>query len=466
MKHSVHNVPWDLLVSSFEWRFSNPCKQNAEDFHWSREPTRGEQLTSFAKAFAEAVEDGAACERMNFPENYDKPDPDEIVLSDEVCQRIMPTVHQWRSSPSCYHDYDPKSTVICPHKHTEGSEVSCKCALPQRERKAAAFYREKQDNDCFEFHHYNRWPFFNLEVFKILLLHGEMDALLKIHSDPVLLLLKTYPEIYLNPLRHELELWWGAEACQCEGPDLGWEHISGHALKAYLLLNMIQHLPAMGESVDGAQGRYLNARSYQATIRTITQSGGNSEVATYPHRRFFGIANEQFEKNWELRTKRTKNTNHLQHENPALGKTSYQRFLTSQNRVGYVPLASDIDEVRWALQAKSLPREVIDQIMDTAQYGASTRRLRIEHDPLHPENRIELEKYLSYCWKLMVWSQLVADEIGMDLHWEKLVSKALIDIFSCDCDHWRTELSLDPERLHGHVARLSATRASSPSTSA
>jgi hypothetical protein len=59
------------------------------------------------------------------------------------------------------------------------------------------------------------------------------------------------------------------------------------------------------------------------------------------------------------------------------------------------------------------------------------RRLPVEHDPLHPENREELGKYLKFCWALMVRCEVVARVIGLDLDWEDMITKSLVQSFDC-----------------------------------
>jgi hypothetical protein len=65
--------------------------------------------------------------------------------------------------------------------------------------------------------------------------------------------------------------------------------------------------------------------------------------------------------------------------------------------------------------------------MDLAGYEPR-RRLRIEHDPLHPENCEALGQYLKYCWQIIVRCDMMAREIGMDIPWHDVISECLVQM--------------------------------------
>ena len=59
------------------------------------------------------------------------------------------------------------------------------------------FLRRYQQNDCYQFLNVNRSAFFNLEIFKILLLYGEMEPVLRVCAHP----------------DNDLATWWSMAPC-------------------------------------------------------------------------------------------------------------------------------------------------------------------------------------------------------------------------------------------------------------
>lgn len=415
----VPSIPWSLIVNNLEWRQSGLCKDKATDFHWTNKSNQARDIKRFVECFTSRIHEYARCEYEE-RETYAVPEEDEIVLSDDICKRIISTVRRWRLDLDQYdYPYDETSKIIiCPHEYDEGSgDKPCKCALPRRERKMKAFLRPRTNNDCWEFYSKNEFSFFNLEIFKILLMHGEMDILLRIYSHP----------------EQKLSAWWGAMACYCEGPDLGWEHVCKFALKAYLLLNIIQCFPQTWPKNQTSHQDYRDTEAYQATVHSLTKTGWNSEIARYPHRQFFGIVDGQFNVFWKHSKQNAAKLDSLYGGHYPLGLICYENLLKFEKDVGYVPSTSDIIETRRALQRKGLPLELADGIMDMAKYDKTIRQLAVAHDPFDPTNKNELNEHIQYCWNLLIRCELVSRVIRMDLKWEELVFNALTEIFSCDC---------------------------------
>lgn len=75
---------------------------------------------------------------------------------------------------------DPPHDDLC--RHTGAEE--CQCPIPYEERKASAFYRKYCQNPCYCFLEENGKAFFNQEIFKTLLLYGEMDTILRVCAIP------------------------------------------------------------------------------------------------------------------------------------------------------------------------------------------------------------------------------------------------------------------------------------------
>lgn len=112
------------------------------------------------------------------------PGTDDIVLDDDVVRRISPTVQ--RLAPRlerCFGD-----------KYRE-----CHVTIPREEREASAFQRNAWVTMCGRFLDESGPDFYSLETFKILLLHGEMDAVLSICALP----------------NSHVREWWKVPECPC-----------------------------------------------------------------------------------------------------------------------------------------------------------------------------------------------------------------------------------------------------------
>ncbi|KFA79450.1 hypothetical protein S40288_07584 [Stachybotrys chartarum IBT 40288] len=410
MAHQAHNIPWNLLASNLKWRLSNRCKKGATDFHWRQNPGQAKELSYFVTALVKNISEHTDCERKKFPENYEEPDTSDVVLSDDVCHRIIPTVRRWRSQGDAFPYNENSKVVICPHTD---SKNCCSCPLPYKDRTMHAFLRVKDFSWCHELHVKNRLSFFNHEIFKTLLLYGEMDGLLGIYS------------------HHSAGLrdWWEAHECQCEISSVGWDLVCKNALRAYILLNTIQCFPETWGPDHDRQRDYRNTRSYQFFIHDIARWTRNTQVAKYPHRQFFGIVDEQFSHGLELK----KDLGKVYNGTYPYGRVPIQAFLCLSKDVGTLPLASDIPQVRSVLRRKGLPNEIVDKILDMTDDPKNIRLLPVEHDPFHPDNRVELEKYLKYCWQLLVRCELIARVIDFDLNWESMINEALVEVFCGDC---------------------------------
>ena len=67
--------------------------------------------------------------------------------------------------------------------------------------------------------------------------------------------------------------------------------------------------------------------------------------------------------------------------------------------------------------------------MDEAKYEQQSR-LKIPDDPLHPDNRDELYKYLRYCWRLLVQCEVLATACGRgEINWGQEVRRCIQTLF-------------------------------------
>lgn len=419
MAHQAHNIPWTFLSSNLSWRLSNPCKTDTTDLHLRFRPDQGRKLTHFAKAFARTIREHGDDERKKLPQ-YETPDLDEVVVPDRVARKIAPTVRRWRDeSPHRYHQRGSygkgdRNLALCSHE-----DGDCLCALPLKTRKMEAFLGRFRSNDCYRFYNENGEAYFNIELFGTLILYGEMDVVFRICSHP----------------DNHLKTWWRRQECYCNPWILGWKAIAQLAMDTYILLNTIHHFPDLWNGSPLGQKDYRRMRSYQRLVYETTGPTWPGPV-TYPHRQFFGIKDNQFDRFGSSLGSTAKRWPHLKKlygkEASFLGHLPYEEFLLYRETVGYEASPSEVSHVRWILCKKGLPIELANLILDMASYNGQ-RRLPVPHDPFHLGNREELADHLKYCWQLIVRSEAVGKALGMEIDWEAQVSLSIIRHFNCTC---------------------------------
>jgi hypothetical protein len=191
---------------------------------------------------------------------------------------------------------------------------------------------------------------------------------------------------------------------------------------------------------------YRSTKLYQNTLATCTE-GGMTALVTYPHRHFFGtgdddpksgafqVANNAHWLRWSHLTDKSGRSKQGLYgivpiaEFLSLGKAASQPH---DFNIMYQPSESDVSLVRGTLCKMGLPVELALDIMELAGY--EPKKLKVEHDPLHPENREELAKYLKYCWQLLVRCDIIATEAGRQIKWYDAVAKCMINFLdSKDC---------------------------------
>ncbi|KAK4033142.1 hypothetical protein C8A01DRAFT_19873 [Parachaetomium inaequale] len=387
LPHLANKIPWNALASNFRWvlakQVPKPIYQSEPVFNGELQLRcqlgQGEQLHSFVDAMVRTLREHSTSYRKKYPERYEPAHPHEIIIDDATVRKITPTVYRWCSS------------MLCP--------------IPHEERRAAAFYRERVDNDCMQFEQENGRPFYNIELVKTLLLYGEMDIILRLCA---------YPEV-------DLRIWQTIGQCYCLEDDAGWDLIYKTALLPYIALNLIHCFP---ETWDRELGRtdekdYRRMRAYSVMVNEFTEAKAmTSKVAAHPHWEFFGI------------NERDRYINSDQPENPRGQGLYTSRSATMDERLTRDPLTADLptpsDTLRTQqiLRDKGLPAELVSEIMDTAEYGPIAR-LEIRHDPFHPANRDELAKYVKYCWQLLVRCDMMATALGRVIPWHELISNAM-----------------------------------------
>ena len=180
MAHQAHNIPWNLLSSCLDWKWNNSCPCGSPYSHLHLNVKKREELLRFAGAFARNIDEHSTCERKKYREEFEPLDPDDVVLDDTVVRRISPTVRRWR-------EYNEDKLSIESHPCPLGNAEECQCpAIPDQDRKASAF--QKGGHNLFrpskEYFGESEPGFFNIEIFKTLILYGEMDLVLRLCADP------------------------------------------------------------------------------------------------------------------------------------------------------------------------------------------------------------------------------------------------------------------------------------------
>ncbi|KAJ5624598.1 hypothetical protein N7510_000907 [Penicillium lagena] len=426
MAHQAHNIPWSLLTSNLYWNTHSRGAYSFTNLRPRMKPNQGKELTYFIKAFTRTIDEHSVCERNKYPSTYDPADPADVILDAVTVQKITPTVRRWRSYG--FEGRCPSGICLVAQYKEE-----CQCVpIPDEEKRVSAFIRHSgYSRQCYQFFIENSKAFFNVEVMKTLLLHGEMDAILRACALPGVC----------------LEQWWRDSQCQCLDPDLGWDQVCIKALRAYICLNTIYCKP---EIWDDASGRtqetdYRNSKFYQFTLRTCTGTGQTSDVSTYPHRQFFGIYDDQFR--GEYLAPRIRKSHWLcwadikHHDAPDYssrranhyGRVPINEFLVLENvnLDGHRPGRADVALVQDYLYRIGLPPELVLYVMELAGYEP-LGRLSEPHDPFHPSNHEELGRYLTYCWRVLVNCDMMAKALGMELPWEELLGDCIVDFWADD----------------------------------
>ncbi|PCG93600.1 Hypothetical protein PENO1_040590 [Penicillium occitanis (nom. inval.)] len=415
MAHQTHNIRWDALTSCLKvYSPDVPIKEKPINLYLRFDNDQDKNISQFVTSFVDNIKEHTACERKKHPATFDIPNKNDLILGDAVTKKITPLVHRWRQShgwdlSTKSHDKKKPLPSLLPKLCTHGDDKAaaaeegfgCRCVLPLHERKASAFLRQYCPNDCREFYDKNGAAFYNIEVVKTLILYGEMEPILR-------------------------------------GCDLGWDTIYEAALNTYLTLNILYSFPALWDPASSSTSRnrrtdYRSTKLYQMMLRTCTWSGGTSEISKYPHRAFFGIGDHQF-RSWpcldpvfSYRYNDSRSSDEIgfgRVEFP-YGVASIAELLNAEKHdTGYLPDVAAVAFVRNVLYSNRLPTELVDDVMDKADYTVK-RSLVHPHDPFHGGNAEELRKYLTFCWRVMVDCNMMADALGVRIGWERLICRIL-----------------------------------------
>ena len=161
MAHQATNIPWNTLASNLQWSVSkDPDNGDYRDLRLRLNPGQGKKLHYFVEAMTRNLREHSLTSRKKYPEHYDPPLPEDIILDDATVRKINPTVHRLRLrcharwgqySPALKPSAYPTCGAICQH---QGGEEECRCPIPYEDRRAASFYKKYRSNQCYKFFDY------------------------------------------------------------------------------------------------------------------------------------------------------------------------------------------------------------------------------------------------------------------------------------------------------------------------
>jgi hypothetical protein len=294
-----------------------------------------------------------------------------------------------------------------------------------------------------------RWHQTDLgELTKTLLLYGEMEALLRIAA---------HPEV-------DFDCNW-ALPYFCGGITSGIGDTMRCALTSYVFFNVVYLHPEIwdpeakqkcvaekrtqGMVVKEEEVDYRKMVSWEKLVSRCT-GWRRYDVHTYPHRLFFGVSEDDYDgRNWH----KFPGWGREYRKHPSL-QTEKERTATRET---YLPVFEDIEIVLFYLRCKGLPTEIGLQILAHASFKPE-RRLPVAKDPLNPANREELMKYLSWCWKVLIWCDVLMTASGRKISWVYEVTDVIRELWGFEgpgvgCFRWLTiDEDIDEdieERKHG-----------------
>ena len=422
MAIQAHNIPWTLFASKFKYKEINTSYSGVTNYYARMKTNPGKDIAHFVNAFARTVEEHSACEREKYAVKYTAPDPSDTIIDESVSIKIGRTVHRYRAANS-----DPKTrpcTIryaekICSHR---GPDSQCQCPVRYEDRKASMFSiapapRESRGH-CWEVFEEKLYEFEFTAMVKTLLLHGEME---------VLLMLAAYnPERLVNT--------WKLWLTDCQESEQGWGEVRDLALYPFVCLNMLYGKRMASRHDDEPENQdYRKSKAYQVTLLRCTgekQFGcylreSAFDPETFPHRQFFGVYRGQYRN-----TQYPPNTIRDSDQNTFYGKVPLYKLEKPHDPSSrrHIPTVSDVDEVFLSLRKCGLPTELVLEIIERADYQWQ-RRSPYSDNPMHPNNRDELFKYLKFCWILLVRCDLLVKACGKRIDWANDVSHCIEELF-------------------------------------
>ncbi|MCJ1327660.1 hypothetical protein MMC10_004332 [Thelotrema lepadinum] len=363
-------------------------------------PQQGKELEHFIVAFARDIKKFSSTEKAKYSLSTEPGQPHERFLDEKTLAVISKSLEYTRNESKqdrrwwcCYCDYpccfgcrrDDEDPYIY------GSWMKlCPCVAC-----------------CCKANH--TWM---ADLPKILLMHRQMEPLLRLASHPEVRLERCFQPWGMTPREH------------------GWEGVLRAALSAYIGLNVLFLKPETWPSrsqVGTSPHSHQNPRDYRLTAmygRTVYHCTATRifDVQCRPHRLFFGVPQSFLRQSESWRDKQRTTDTLL------LGRFPLSAQFEAEVKGNHVPTEDDVYSVRDILWHVGMPKELVLDIMDFAEYEVQAR-LKVLDDPLHPDNSEELYNYLSYCWRMLVQCEVLADVCGKPISWENEVRECILHLF-------------------------------------
>lgn len=406
MAHQPHNIPWHLVADDLEYKEGPHKYGDCANLYPRMVPGQGERWNAFGKAFAKSLAEQANLERQKYAESYPRPDLDDYVISKETALNIEKSVFEYRrrSALGCCEFLYPKpcpihlsqdsgstDSVLSEFESAEHGSAGpiCNCGLSDDQRKARYWLLLSGDcfrneNDC-------------LELLNTLLLHGEMEPLFRVAT-----------------MNGRVSFRSAEEACGCH-PSRGWGLMLRQALAVYISFNLLycktELWPSQHDKMPPNSPRYDYRRTaaYQQSLIESVDGTGQSHQAM--HCLFHGIIDGEISHI---------DTTTIEGPDDSIG--AIERY--------YVPHTKDISEVFAILfNGTPLPAELCLSIMKLAEYDKGKRKIIVIDDPLHPDNKEELVKYLDYCWSVLIRFDMLLRALGKFVDWQAEAAACIWELF-------------------------------------
>ncbi|KAF1951106.1 hypothetical protein CC80DRAFT_576179 [Byssothecium circinans] len=388
MAHQAHVLPWHTIADHFRFVYANKQSNGRTNLYPTFKPGQGKQLQQFAQDFATLINHASTQERRRYPEHLLPPTEDELFIPDTTAKHVAKTVASYKlpDNPSTRQD--------------ERAQV-----LKDEERKLRYWLLH-----LFEvlYHDYEYPTEIRecVELLKTLVVHGEVEPLLRLvsHPDINLAAIWSFPHIPLS------------NKCR----EFGWADVKNCTLMSYLCFNMFLVKPELWDPVARMYD-YRRTSAYQKMLShcTSTRWNDNYDVCTHPHRLFLGIEKGMIAMpSWS----------HLAKERMGMGPPS--SFIDARYRSWYVPTAADVSYMLSVLRTK-LPTELALSILEAADY-IPKRQVPVPNDPLHADNAEELKKYMDSCWDILVRVDMLLKANGKWIDWEYEVTEVMFELWGVD----------------------------------
>jgi hypothetical protein len=82
------------LLPHLKYSRASQCSCGVTNLHPRMQPNQGRELTFFINAFVRNIKEHSACERKKYPDHYNPPPNDEIILDERTAKRIAPTIRR------------------------------------------------------------------------------------------------------------------------------------------------------------------------------------------------------------------------------------------------------------------------------------------------------------------------------------------------------------------------------------